>query len=151
MLAALACAAPQQAPMIPPAPEALPLDIEPTEAYFVTTEPGAEEAHRAERTSDEAITLAFAEARRGRWLRSARAFLSAAEAVRFTQGSPSWEVAARNRARLYRNAAYCFQRADASAEAQATFRRLTAEDAAHAGELEALRARFAGGPQAPLR
>ncbi|WP_437565832.1 hypothetical protein [Sorangium sp. So ce542] len=120
----------------------MPIEIEMTEGYPMTTEPGYEAAHEAQLASEEAITRALSAAEQGRWLDAAREFIHAAKAVLVPTGSPSWEIAARNRERLYRNAAFCFERASAAQEARAVFQSLLALDAQHPSTLRALLARF---------
>ncbi len=132
------CAAPPESPGGP----SLPVEIELTEAYPLTREPGYQAAHEAQLASEEAITRALDAAEHARWLPAAREFVRAARAVIVPAGSPSWEMAARNRERLYRNAAYCFARASAAAEAREAFQGLLALDPQHAATLRALLARF---------
>lgn len=108
----------------------------------MTTELGYEAAHEAQLASEEAITRAFSATEQSRWLDAAREFIAAAKAVLVSPGSPSWEIAARNRERLYRNAAYCFEKASAAQEARAVFQSLLSLDAQHPATLRALLARF---------
>ncbi len=108
----------------------------------MTTEPGFESAHQAQASSEEAITRAFAAARHEHWRDAAQQFIRAALAVVVPTGSPSWEIARRNRERLYRNAAFCFEKASAAQEAREVFQRLLEVDAQNESTLRAQLTRF---------
>ena len=108
------------------------------EAYPASNERDFEPVFARESESERAADRAFAAASRGAWLHAARAFVEASRGVILSPGTPTWEIAARNRERFYRNAERCFLRASALDEAQLTFAALASADPYHGAMLRRL-------------
>lgn len=108
-----------------------PDDLDRPEAYPVSTDGDFEPVLVKENESEQASERAFQASARGAWLEAGRAFVEAARAVILPEGTPTWEIAARNRGRFYANANLCFRAAGALDEVRQTFASLAAADPRH--------------------